>query len=114
MTSGMTGKIKQIVRDLTPYQPEKVILFGSYAWGKPGKDSDIDLFIVKNTSKPRHRRTDDVYNLIYKKAYFTGEKFPGPVDVVVYTPREIRERLKLGDFFIKEIFEKGKVLMERL
>lgn len=114
MTTGMLRKIEQIVRDLRPYQPEKVILFGSYAWGKPTEDSDIDLFIIKNTSKPRHRRTDDVYDLIYKKDYFTNEKFPGPVDVVVYTPREVRERLKLGDFFINEIFEKGKVLMERL
>ena len=49
-------KGKDIVRELIDalvekYSPKKVILFGSYAWGKPSKDSDIDLFIVKDTRK---------------------------------------------------------------
>ncbi|RJQ31026.1 nucleotidyltransferase domain-containing protein [Candidatus Parcubacteria bacterium] len=112
MRSNIDKKIKQIKNDLKPYKPQKVILFGSYAWGKPKKNSDIDLLIVKNTSKPRQRRIDDVYNLIYRRDYFLDkEKFPGAVDLVIYTPKEIKQRLEMGDSLIKEIFEKGKVLI---
>lgn len=88
------------------YGPEKVILFGSHAWGKPHKDSDVDLFIVK---KSRKRRIDRHYELRKK---LMGNNFP-PMDILVYTPKELARRLEIGDFFFDDIIQKGKVLYEK-
>jgi len=90
----------QIVRK---YKPEKIILFGSYAWGKPTEDSDVDLFIVKNTENDPLRRCYEV-----RKA--TDSLFP--FDVLVFNPKEIKERLEMDDFFLKEIINRGKIIYE--
>jgi len=46
-------EIKKITKQIVEkYKPEKIIIFGSFAWGKPSKDSDVDLFIIKNTKNP--------------------------------------------------------------
>jgi len=91
-------KIKQ------EYNPEKIIIFGSYAWGNPDKDSDIDLFIVKNTDeKPRDRRMRVRKILDEENAIFA-------LDPLVYTPDETRNRLRLGDDFIKKIMDEGVVV----
>ena len=96
--------IKKIVgRIAKNYKPEKIYLFGSFAWGKPSKDSDFDLFIIKKTKEKRHSRQLKVRRLI------KGEL---PVDILVYTPEETERRLKIGDFFIEDILKKGKVLYE--
>lgn len=92
---------KQIVEN---YQPEKIILFGSLAWGKVNEDSDIDLFIVKKTNKKFGKRIDEVY-LITNKA-----KLRVPKDIIVFTPLEVKRQLALGDFFIKNIITNGKVV----
>jgi len=94
---------KQIVEN---YKPEKIILFGSYAWGKPHKWSDIDLFIVKNSRK---RRIDRERELL---GYLFGYDFPA-MDILVYTPTEIKRRLDMEDPFIKDILSKGKLLYVR-
>lgn len=94
----MVEKIK------TEYEPEKIILFGSYCWGKPTKDSDIDLCIVKNTNE-RH-----IDRIIKVREIIDAENREVSLDVLVYTPEEIGERLKASDGFIKAIFEKGEVI----
>ena len=77
------------------------MVFGSYAWGKPTKDSDIDLFIIKNTDeKPRDRRIKIREILDEENAIFAL----GPI---VYTPYEIKKRLSMGDDFIKKIVNNG-------
>lgn len=83
------------------YKPEKIILFGSAAWGE-GEINDIDLFIIKRDI-PYYGsdRLLELYNLI---------KADAAVDYVVYKPEETKERLSLGDPFIKKIFKEGKVL----
>ncbi|MBI4330009.1 MAG: nucleotidyltransferase domain-containing protein [Chloroflexi bacterium] len=89
------------------YQPEKIILYGSYAYGKPTPDSDIDLFIVKDTDKRWVDRFVEVKRLIYE---------PGtrvPVSPIVYTPGEVEERVALGDDFVEEVLTKGEVLYAR-
>ena len=93
-----------IARIVRKYQPEKIILFGSFAWGKPNRDSDIDLLIIKKTKKRFLDRLFKVRNIV------DGEI---PLDVLVHTPKEIEKRLKLGDFFYREILERGKVLYEK-
>lgn len=94
----ITEKIKE------QYKPEKIILFGSLAWGKPSKDSDIDLFIVKRTKLKIRQRAIKVRKILREENVLTA------IDILVYTPEEISERLKLGDSFISKILRKGKVL----
>lgn len=109
----LNQKLKQILEDLQPYKPEKVILFGSHAQGKADKHSDIDLLIVKKTNKPRWERIDDVIKLIYKKEYLGTGKFPDSLDIKIYTPKELLREIDLGDFFIEEVMEQGKTIYER-
>lgn len=95
-------KIHQIVKKIAKaLHPEKVILFGSWAWGTPGLDSDVDLFIVKKKEGEfleEHRRVRRIIN---------GEI---AADVLIYTPEEVERRRALGDFFIKGIIERGTYL----
>ena len=100
-------EIKKITDQIVKkYKPEKIILFGSYAWGKPTEDSDVDLFIVK---KSRKRKIDREREL---SRYLFGYDFPA-MDLLVYTPMEIKKRLNIEDPFIKDIISKGKSLYVR-
>ena len=94
----------KIVKNLKKYNPQKVILFGSHAWGKPGKDSDIDLLIIKKTKQNPYKRIPEARSYLYD----INQAF----DILVLTPSEIKKRLCLGDFFIEDIIKKGKVLYE--
>ena len=107
----MTGddRIKQIILKMAEkiakeYHPEKIILFGSYAYGEPTEDSDIDLLIIKNTDE----RPIDRWMRIKRLLRDTTRDFP--VSPMVYTEKEIEERNAIKDFFIEEILEKGEVL----
>ncbi|MBA2124509.1 hypothetical protein B9J78_06235 [bacterium Unc6] len=94
----MTEKIKQ------QYHPEKIILFGSYAWGNPDRHSDIDLLIVKKTKARHIDRSIKIRQILDK------ENGMFALDTIVYTPDEVKRRLKIGDDFIKKIVTKGVVL----
>lgn len=86
------------------YKPQKIILFGSAANGAVKDGSDIDLFIIKDTYKRALDRVDEVMELIE----------PGiPLELHIFTPKEVEERLKLGDFFIRDIIKNGRVLYEQ-
>jgi len=89
---------------LKGYKPKKVILFGSYAYGEPTEDSDIDLLIIKNTDKRPIDRWVEVKKLLRDISRTV------PVSPLVYTEKEIEQRLAIKDFFIEEIFEKGDIL----
>lgn len=96
--------IQAVVKKIAEnYKPEKIYLFGSFAWGKPTYDSDVDLFIVKNTKARWLQRHSEVRSLINGVL---------PVDVLIYTPEETKRRLDLGDFFVQNIINKGKILYE--
>ncbi|HHT9120784.1 MAG TPA: nucleotidyltransferase domain-containing protein [Candidatus Hypogeohydataceae bacterium YC41] len=90
----------------TEYSPKKIILFGSYAYGRPTEDSDIDLFIIKNTDKRPIDRWIEVKRLLW------DIERDVPISPLVYTEEELEERLKIKDFFVREILEKGEVLYE--
>jgi len=97
-------KIRRATRTIVEnFSPRKIILFGSHACGKPGKDSDVDLLVVLKTAK----NTLDAAVAIRQAI---DHDFP--LDIIVRTPRQIQQRLRWGDSFIKEIVEKGKVLYE--
>jgi predicted nucleotidyltransferase len=87
------------------FSASKILLFGSYAYGKPGKDSDLDLFIIMETKKSSAKRRIMVSRLFRDREV--------PMDFIVRTPEEIKKRLSLGDPFIKKILEKGYVLYEK-
>lgn len=96
-------KLKEnIVRE---YKPEKIILFGSLAWGKVGPDSDIDLFIIKKTAKPRLERQREVSRILLGRE--------APVDILVFTPEETMKRKKMGDDFVIDILKTGKLIYAR-
>ncbi len=107
----MKKEVKIIVSEIVEklkreYKPLKIILFGSYAYGNPTEDSDIDLLILKNTDERRVDRFVQVKRIIY------NPNCKIPVSPLVYSPEELEERLRIGDDFIKEIIQKGTILYE--
>lgn len=109
MRTKMIGKkrynkeIKNIVDQLIElYKPRKIILFGSLANGDIRKGADIDLFIIKDNipkfGVDRIRQLDAMV------------KYRLAADFTIYKSREVKQRIKLGDPFIKNILKDGKVL----
>lgn len=94
---------EDIVERLKPFRPEKVILFGSYAAGRPTDDSDIDMLVVMSFEGSPIRKSAEM-RLSLSSKY--------PIDLLVRTPQQIKHRLELGDFFYQEILNTGKVLYE--
>ncbi len=95
---------KIVSRLVDAYGPEKVFLFGSYAYGEPHADSDLDILIIKKTSD---RFIDRLINV---RRIVSDPERSIPFDPIVLTPDEVAERLAIGDQFIEEIVKKGEVL----
>lgn len=93
---------------LYEYKPKKIILFGSYAYGHPTVESDLDILIIKETTENPIKRRVTVRRLLNIK----DPNYPQFSPIVV-TPKELDSRIRIGDQFIKEIIEKGKVLYEK-
>lgn len=85
------------------FQPEKVILFGSRATGEGGRNSDVDLLVVMPHRGPAALQAAKIRGAV---------PAPFALDLIVRSPRKIRERLKLGDSFLHEIFRRGEILYE--
>jgi predicted nucleotidyltransferase len=85
------------------FKPRKIILFGSYAYGKPTPDSDVDLLVVMPCKGSPLKAAVDV-----RLAVNAGF----PLDLLVRTPAEVRKRLRWKDCFMQEVTAKGKVLYE--
>jgi len=97
--------IREILEKIiTYYVPQKVILFGSYAYGQPDEESDIDLLIIKETNRRPIERWTEIKRLLRDR------NRPVSVSPLVYTPQEIEERLVLRDPFIQEVLTNGEVL----
>lgn len=86
------------------FQPKKIILFGSLAEGRADEEADIDLFVVMPSSLRRDMRAQQIADLFADRLF--------PLDLLVYTPEEVQRSLSRGNFFIKEILEKGKPLYD--
>jgi predicted nucleotidyltransferase len=85
------------------FRPEKVILFGSYAYGTPHADSDIDILVVM----PARNQIDQAVKID------RATDPPFPLDLIVRTPANLARRLREGDQFLREVVERGKVLYEK-
>ena len=102
------GQIEHLIREIAVgYQPEKIYLFGSYAADKPTTDSDIDLFIVKDTTKRKIERSREVRQCI--------KKYPAVgLDIIVFTPEELKSCMLQTMNIGKEAVTTGKLLYERI
>lgn len=85
------------------FHPERIILFGSWAVGAATEDSDVDLLVVMPTEGSGLRKAAEIMNKISPRI---------PVDLIVRDPDDVRKRLEANDFFLREVFEKGRVLYE--
>ena len=96
--------IDEIARQIADrFHPQKIILFGSYAYGSPRPESDVDLLVVMKTSLREIQQGQQI------------RQFLNPLfglDLVVYTPDNLAKRIEWGDTFLREIFARGKVLYE--
>jgi len=91
-------------RLIKEFSPEKIILFGSYLIGHGDNDSDIDLLIIKDTNE----RFIDRWTTVRKILSDPNRKIA--IDTFVLTPKEISDRIAIGDQFITDIVENGEVL----
>ena len=90
-------------RIVQEFHPDQVVLFGSYARGTPTADSDVDLLVIL----PFEGKA------VFKSVEMRLRLRPSfPVDLIVRTPENVRERVTMGDSFMREILEKGKVVYE--
>lgn len=97
--------IDDVVRQIAEkFKPNKIILFGSYAYGKPTALSDVDLLIVMDSPLKESDLSKTIRRSI---VYHFG------LDLVVKTSKSLASRIEMGDFFLMEIMKKGKVLYER-
>ena len=104
-TLELQGELKRWIEVLkNEYNPEKVILFGSFVNGKVRRWSDIDLVIIKETKKPFLDRIKEVILLLRPKV---------GMDVLVYTPKEFESLCETRAFFKNEICLKGRMIYER-
>ena len=107
------GRVKKIifqtVEDIkNKYNPERIILYGSFAYGAPDENSDIDLLIIKETSeRPLDRRVR-----VRRMVDIRDSSCPA-FSPIVLTPEEIKQGLEIGDQFIQEILTRGEVLYAR-
>jgi len=98
------AEIKNLCRQIVEnFQPQKIILFGSYAYGKPNADSDVDLLVVMTFECRSVEQAIKIRQKVYPEM---------PLDLLARTQEQIEERIEMGDFFITEIIERGKILYE--
>jgi len=96
--------IRRYVRQIAKrFRPDKVILFGSYAYGHPTPDSDVDLLVVM----PARNELDQAVRI--DEALDRSSA----LDLIVRTPRRLERRLRWGDWFVREIVSRGTVLYEQ-
>jgi uncharacterized protein len=101
-----TNKINDIVNKIAQgFNPDRIILFGSYAAGNPTSESDIDLLIIKDTDLPRHKRSFEIHKSLRGSMV--------PMDILVYTQKEF-EQEKLNNYsFLSSAIKTSKILYER-
>jgi predicted nucleotidyltransferase len=98
--------IRAVVKQIAEkFRPEKIVLFGSYAYGKPRPESDVDLLVVMETPLRSRQQRLEISRALSPR--------PFPLDIIVRTPKELEERIALGDIFLREIMTQGKVVYEQ-
>jgi predicted nucleotidyltransferase len=83
------------------FKPEKIVLFGSYAYGHPTSDSDVDLLVILKFDGKPVRKAIEIRNRVNPRL---------PLDLLVRTPEQIANRVVQNDWFMREILERGRTL----
>lgn len=97
-------RIQEVVNSIAKqFRPEKIILFGSYAYGVPNEDSDVDLLVVMEAQQRDRKKSI---------AIRTAVPIEFPCDLLVYDPQYLQQRCGMEDWFIREVVDKGQVLYE--
>lgn len=97
-TSQILGVADKIAQQ---FHPERIILFGSYAYGTPNENSDVDLLIVMPFEGKSVRKSIEIEAEVHQGF---------PMDLIAITPERLKERLDGKDYFLCEVVESGKVL----
>ena len=98
--------IRQVAENIKRhFKPQKIILFGSQAYGEPIASSDLDIFVIMETALKFYKQAAAIRLMLDRTM---GVHYP--MDIIVRTPEFINKRVQEGDFFIKAIMEKGIVL----
>jgi predicted nucleotidyltransferase len=104
--------IRRFARDVAErFQPDKIILFGSYTYGQPHADSDVDILVVMPTRNELDQAVKNELDQAVKICLQVDYHFP--LDLLVRTPKNLAGRLAEGDSFLREVMERGKVLYEK-
>ncbi|HEY0322413.1 MAG TPA: nucleotidyltransferase domain-containing protein [Pyrinomonadaceae bacterium] len=85
------------------FKPERIILFGSYAYGVPEEDSDIDILVVLPFSEKPSRKALEIVGKIKPMI---------PLDLIARTPEQVSERIANNDWLMRDVMEKGQTLYE--
>ncbi len=97
-------QIKNLCRQIVEnFNPQKIILFGSHAYGKPNADSDVDLLVVMPFEGRNSQKAVEIVSKVKTKL---------PLDLLVRTSEQIEKRIEMEDFFMRGIVYKGKILYE--
>lgn len=107
MTEDKEKEIKKITDAIVKkYKPEKIFLFGSFAWGNPTKDSDVDLFIVKKSNKSSRELAREIDESLVERKL--------PIDILVYSPKEVKRSInEYKSLFIEDILRHGKIIYKK-
>jgi len=111
-TIGLSGEMERRIRDaLTPLRPEKVILFGSYAWGRPTEDSDIDLYVVTQDDfmPATWRQKRDIVRTVSNR--ILDLRTQHAIDLLVHTKPMHRKFIEIDSSFARQIMSEGVRLL---
>ncbi|MCE9645778.1 MAG: nucleotidyltransferase domain-containing protein [Chloroflexi bacterium] len=98
--------IDQVVEQIVEkFKPQKIILFGSYARGNARPESDVDMLVVMDTSL---KEVQQAIQICQKIEYRFG------LDLIVHTPKHLAERVKMGDWFLRDVLKEGRIVYEAL
>jgi predicted nucleotidyltransferase len=98
--------IEEVVRRIVEVvQPEKIVLFGSRARGDARAGSDLDLLVIAKSKEPRYRRSVPLYGAL--------SDIQVPMDILVYSPKEVKEWSGVRQAFVTTALREGQVIYER-
>jgi predicted nucleotidyltransferase len=113
-TMKLSDELEARIRDaLAPLHPEKVILFGSYAWGQPTPDSDIDLYVVTQDDFLPANYEENMQNYLKVASVLREINKSVPIDLIVHTRPMHQAFVRLDSMFAREVMTRGEVLYER-
>ena len=101
----------EIIERLKPIHPEKVILFGSYAYGEPHKESDIDILVVTQDEYIPCSFKENMQNYLKVSSAIRDLRKRIPIDLIVHTKAMHEKFVEFGSLFSQEILSKGVTLL---